>query len=70
MGHNGKPHFFAGPDDHPARCHEVSARLERACGKGNYSVTIPLAPGLGMMQLGDDEAAIAEEFDDGDESAD
>lgn len=69
LGHNGKPHFFAGPDDHLARCYEIVARLQRACGDGNYKVTIPIAPGLGIMQLGDDETAITEGFDDEDESA-
>src|SRR5262249_8784733 len=42
-GHDGKPHFMAGPNDGPARCRQIIAILHHHCGQGNYHFTIPFA---------------------------
>jgi len=42
FGQDGKPSFFAGPNDGPERCRQVLRTLEMNCGEGNYYYTIPL----------------------------
>ena len=53
MGHNGKPHFFAGPDDDEPRCRAIVARLLDVCGEGNFHYTVPLDPAMGEAMFAD-----------------
>lgn len=67
MGDNGKPHFFAGPNDDEARCYQIYSRLRDACGEGNFHYTMPIPASLAESLPDDCEV---EEFDDEDEYED
>jgi hypothetical protein len=58
MGHNGKPHFFAGPDDDAMRCQHVVSRLQEVCGEGNFDFTAPMENGIESLfeEFGDEES--------------
>ena len=42
IGKEGKPFFFAGPNDHFARCEEILHALERVCGPDGYHYAMPI----------------------------
>jgi hypothetical protein len=44
FGKDGKPFFFAGPNDTPARCRQIMATLRNSCGPDGFHWLIPLAP--------------------------
>src|SRR4029077_20110405 len=44
-GKDGKPFFFAGPNDSPARCRQILDTLARTRGQGNFHFTMPVGPG-------------------------
>jgi len=73
MGHNGKPHFFAGPDDDEARCLHIVSRLREVCGDGNFDFTVPVENSIGdalFEQFGDeddDSVAVCEQAESSDE---
>jgi hypothetical protein len=37
---NGKPCFFQGPSDSPARCRHILRVLDSRCGQGNYTYVV------------------------------
>ena len=41
FGKDGKPFFFAGPHDSPARCEQILRTLEDRCGPGGYHFVLP-----------------------------
>jgi hypothetical protein len=43
FGKDGRPFFFAGPNDTPERCRRILATLEQVCGPGGYDFMIPFA---------------------------
>ena len=62
-GHNGKPHFFSGPYDRPARIQQITNLLTNHVGVGNFHITIQHSEddlGSDLMESSDDEPAIAE----------
>lgn len=79
MGHGGRPHFFAGPDDDTERCALVMSRLRRSVGEGNFDFTVPLLPGLmlhplpsaveprGDIDFDGEDSFEDDDFDDGDD---
>jgi hypothetical protein len=40
FGSDGKPCFFQGPSDSPARCRHILRVLDARCGRGNYSYVV------------------------------
>lgn len=76
FGHEGKPHFFAGPHDGPERCQHILAILEQHCGHGGYHFTVPAERlsdewrsrgrlvSVGGEEWDDDDEAEDEEEDD------
>jgi hypothetical protein len=40
FGRNGKPCFFQGPSDSPARCQHILRVLDSRCGSGNYHFVV------------------------------
>jgi hypothetical protein len=44
FGKDGRPYFFAGPYDTPARCREIMGLLEDRCGPGGYHFVVPAGP--------------------------
>jgi hypothetical protein len=44
FGHDGMPYFVSGPFDDEARCRQILATLERACGPGGYHYTVRVGP--------------------------
>jgi hypothetical protein len=42
FGKDGKPFFFAGPRDNPARCKQIIATLTETCGPGNFHFMMPM----------------------------
>jgi hypothetical protein len=40
LGREGKPYFFAGPNDGPERCRRIMAILTHRCGAGNFNYTM------------------------------
>lgn len=41
FGKDGKPFFFAGPDDGPARCRQILRTLEDHCGPDGFHFIVP-----------------------------
>ena len=42
FGKDGKPFFFAGPNDTPERCRQILGVLNDSCGPGNYHYMLPV----------------------------
>lgn len=42
-GKNGRPFFFAGPNDRPWRCREILAKLTETCGADGFDFVMPFA---------------------------
>jgi hypothetical protein len=55
FGKDGKPLFYAGPYDKPARCREVISILTHTCGTGGFHYLIPMD--------GSEEVFADEDFD-------
>lgn len=52
FGKDGKPFFFAGPNDTPARCRQILAILNNSCGPGGFHYVMPLSgPDFGGLSL-------------------
>jgi hypothetical protein len=66
FGKNGKPFFIAGPHDSPARCRQILATLEHACGKRAYEYFVPLAAAeeAHVLPAGDDDEEMELDFED------
>jgi hypothetical protein len=71
-GKDGKPFFFAGPHDGPARCRQILNTLIQACGVDGFDYLLPLAePGMlpealaerNPRVLGPDEKGAIREWD-------
>ena len=73
-GKNGKPFFFAGPYDTPARCEAITAALKLHCGAGNFDYVIPLrASDLDDFEFDfeeDEEAYTVDDYDHDDDEVD
>jgi len=41
-GKDGKPFFFAGPNDDPYKCQQILRTLENHCGPGGYHYVLPV----------------------------
>ncbi len=61
FGKDGKPCFFAGPRDGPARCRQIMAILTHRCGADGFHYTVPVFGDDEFYDEGDDE-----EYDDDD----
>jgi hypothetical protein len=55
FGKDGKPLFYAGPYDKPARCREVISILTHTCGTGGFHYLIPMD--------GSEEVLLKDDFD-------
>ena len=53
FGKDGKPFFFAGPNDGPARCEMIMSILNKTVGQNNYHFTIPIAEGASIHGMPD-----------------
>ncbi len=43
FGKDGKPFFFAGPNDSPEKCKRIVSALESTCGPGQFHFTMPIS---------------------------
>jgi hypothetical protein len=65
FGKDGKPFFFAGPNDTPERCRRILATLTQACGPGGFDYLVPFAePGEFLQELDMDPSEDEDQDDD------
>lgn len=64
FGCNGRPLFFAGPNDDLAKCYAIAAKLEETLGAGNFDVVLPMGHGSPSSYLSDDFEDELDEYDD------
>ncbi len=62
FGKDGKPYFFAGPHDSPARCRQIMSTLTERCGPNGFHFTMPVG---GPLPAG--VRLVSEDADDDDD---